>query len=92
MFYTGRKGGDLVLNINSREAYELYFKADFDHFIAVDNLNNEYSINNVVFDVAAMTITLPIPVSVKGDAINTLKMMDKNGKLLSEGDFSITFN
>jgi hypothetical protein len=92
MFYTGRKGGDLVLNINSREAYELYFKADFDHFIAVDNLNNEYSINNVVFDVAAMTITLPIPVSVKGDAINTLKMMDKNGKLLSEGDFSITLN
>ena len=92
MFYSGRKGGDLVLNINSREAYELYFKADFDHFIAVDNLNNEYSINNVVFDVAAMTITLSIPVSVKGDAINTLKMMDKNGKLLSEGDFNISLN
>ncbi len=92
MFYTGRKGGDLVLNINSREAYELYFKADFDHFIAVDNLNNEYSINNVVFDVAAMTITLPIPVSVKGDAINTLKMMDKNGKLLSVGNFNISLN
>lgn len=92
MFYTGRKGGDLVLNINSKETYELYFKADFDHFIVIDNLNNEYTINNVVFDVAAMTIKLPIPVSVQGNAIKSLKMMDKNGKLLSEGDFSITLN
>lgn len=92
MFYTGKKGGDLVLNINSKETYELYFKADFDHFIAIDNLNNEYTINNVVFDVAAMTIKLPIPLSVQGNAIKSLKMMDKNGKLLSEGDFSITLN
>lgn len=90
--YTGKKGGDLVLNINSKETYELYFKADFDHFIAIDNLNNEYTINNVVFDVATMTIKLPIPVSVQGNAIKSLKMMDKNGKLLSEGDFSITLN
>ncbi|MGE8430828.1 MAG: hypothetical protein ACN6O7_23345 [Sphingobacterium sp.] len=90
--YTGKKGDDLVLNINSKETYEIYFKAEFDHFIAIDNLNNEYSINNVVFDVAAMTIKLPIPVSVQGNAIKSLKMMDKNGKLLSEGDFNISLN
>jgi len=58
----------------------------------VDNLNKEYSINNAVFDVNAMTVTIPIPSNVAGSGINKLKMVDKSGKVLLEDTYYITLN
>jgi len=90
--YTVKKGENLVMPIKSTEIYELFFKADFDHFIAIDNLNNSYKITNAIFDVTKKTVTLPISTAIQGNQIKTLKLMDKDGKLLSEGDQWITLN
>ena len=78
--------------LQSKVLYERYFESDFDHFIAVDNLNKEYTINNAVFDVNAMTVTIPIPSNVAGSGINKLKMVDKSGKVLLEDTYYITLN
>ncbi len=90
--YTVKKGENLVMPIRSTEIYELFFKADFDHFMAIDNLNNSYKITNAIFDVAKKTVTLPIPATIQGNQIKTLKLMDKDGKLLSEGEQQINLN
>jgi hypothetical protein len=90
--YTVKKGENLVMPIKSTEIYELFFKADFDHFIAIDNLNNSYKITNAIFDVTKKTVTLPIPATIQGNQIKTLKLMDKNGQVLTEGDQYITLN
>ena len=90
--YTVKKGENLVMPIKSTEIYELFFKADFDHFIAIDNLNNSYKITNATFDVTKKIVTLPIPTAIQGNQIKTLKLMDKNGQVLTEGDQYITLN
>jgi hypothetical protein len=38
------------------------------------------------------TVTLPIPATIQGNQIKTLKLMDKNGQVLTEGDQYITLN
>lgn len=90
--YTVKKGENLVMPIQSTEIYELFFKADFDHFIAIDNLNNSYKISNATFDVTKKIVTLPMPTAIQGNQIKTLKLMDKNGQVLTEGDQNITLN
>ncbi len=90
--YTVKKGENLVMPIKSTEIYELFFKTDFDHFIAIDNLNNSYKITNATFDVTKKIVTLPIPTTIQGNQIKTLKLMDKNGQILTEGDQYITLN
>lgn len=90
--YTVKKGGNLVMPIKSTEIYTLFFKADLDHFIAIDDLNNAYKITNATFDVNNKTLTLPIPATIQGNQIKTLKLMDKNGQVLTEGSQYITLN
>ncbi|MBB1643165.1 hypothetical protein [Sphingobacterium sp. UME9] len=92
LLYSVKKGENFVAPLQSKVLYERYFKSDFDHFIAVDNLNKEYTINNAVFDVNAMTVTIPIPSNVAGSGINKLKMVDKSGKVLLEDTYYITLN
>jgi len=90
--YNATKGEDLVVPLVSKILYDLYFKSDFDHFVAVDNLNNSYKITNAVFDVTKLTVSLPIPTTVLGSKINVLKIMDKSGKILTESNYSIAVN
>lgn len=90
--YNATKGEDLVVPLVSKILYELYFKSDFDHFVAVDNLNNSCKITNAVFDVTNLTVNLPIPTTVLGNKITVLKIMDKSGKILTESNYSIAVN
>lgn len=90
--YNATKGEDLVVPLVSKILYELYFKSDFDHFVAVDNLNNSYKITNAVVDVTKLTVSLPIPTTVLGNKITVLKIMDKSGKILTESNYSIAVN
>ncbi|MOA49671.1 hypothetical protein D3C78_1725750 [compost metagenome] len=78
--------------IANKSIYELFFKADFDHFIAIDNLNNTYKLNNAIFDVAKMTVTIPIPTTIQGNQLTRLKIIDKSDKVMTEYEQSITLN
>ncbi|MFD2906609.1 hypothetical protein [Sphingobacterium anhuiense] len=90
--YNATKGQNLVVPLVSKILYELYFKSDFDHFVAVDNLNNSYKITNAIVDVTNLTVSLPIPTTVLGNKITVLKIMDKSGKILTESNYSIAVN
>lgn len=90
--YTVKKGENLVMPIANKSIYELFFKADFDHFIAIDNLNNTYKLNNAIFDVAKMTVTIPIPTTIQGNQLTRLKIIDKSDKIMTEYEQSITLN